>query len=76
MKVLNEGGVLSTFSCSHNMPNELFSGILKDAAKDAGKEFTILKRCHQAPDHPIVREIPETDYLKGYFLKVYNKKTS
>lgn len=70
MKVLAEGGVLCTFSCSHNMPNEMFSDILKKAAHDAGKTFTVLKRCHQAEDHPIVKAIPETDYLKGYFIRV------
>ncbi len=70
MKALNEGGVLCTFSCSHHMPNDIFSQILKDAAKEAGKTFAILKRCHQDKDHPIVREIPETEYLKGYFLKI------
>ena len=74
MKALVDGGVLATFSCSHNMPNELFSKILKEAATTAGKEFTILKRCHQAEDHPIIRSIPETEYLKGYFLKVSSSK--
>ena len=45
---------------------------LKQAALDAKKRYEILKRCHQAEDHPIVRAIPETEYLKGYFLKVYS----
>ena len=74
MKVLNEGGILCTFSCSHNMPNEIFSDIIKSAAKDSGKEFAILKRCHQDKDHPIARAIPETEYLKGYFLRVTSKE--
>ena len=72
MKALNEGGILATFSCSHNMPNEVFSKILKSAASVAGKKITVLKRCHQAEDHPIVKSIPETEYLKGYFLKIDN----
>ena len=72
MKALNEGGILATFSCSHNMPNQVFSKILKDAASAAGKKITILKRCHQAEDHPIIKSIPETEYLKGYFLKIDN----
>ncbi|MDD5496311.1 MAG: class I SAM-dependent rRNA methyltransferase [Candidatus Omnitrophica bacterium] len=72
MKTLAEGGVLATFSCSHNISNDIFSGILKRAASDAKKRFDILKRCHQAQDHPIARQIPETEYLKGYFLKVYS----
>lgn len=73
MKLLNDGGILTTFSCSHNMPNEVFSGILKEAANETNKKITILKRCHQAEDHPIVKGIPETEYLKGYFIKVYSK---
>lgn len=70
LKLLHNNGILCTFSCSHNMPNEMFSAMLKNAAKNAGKAFTILKRCHQAIDHPIIKEIPETEYLKGYFLKL------
>lgn len=70
MRCLRPGGVLATFSCSHNMPNALFSDILKKSAAKSGKKMAILKRCHQAEDHPIVRAIPETEYLKGYFLKI------
>lgn len=70
MKTLSDGGILVTFSCSHNMPNEVFSDILKRSAAEAGKKTAILKRCHQSEDHPIVRTIPETEYLKGYFLRV------
>ena len=72
MKALREGGILATFSCSGNMPNEAFSDTLKKAVREAGKRMTILKRCHQAEDHPIIRHIPQTDYLKGYFLKIEN----
>ena len=70
MKTLTEGGTLATFSCSHNMPNATFADILKRSASAAGKKITILKRCHQAQDHPIVKAIPETEYLKGYYLRV------
>jgi len=70
MKILNDGGILCTFSCSHHMPNEVFADIIKSSAHDAKKRFSVLKRCHQAQDHPIVRAIPETEYLKGYFLRV------
>ena len=72
MKVLSEDGILATFSCSYNMPNEVFFEILKNAARDAKKRFEILKRCHQAEDHPILKGVPETNYLKGYFLRVEN----
>ena len=71
IKALNEDGVLCTFSCSHNMPNDIFSKILKDSAASAGRKFSVLKRCHQDKDHPIIKMIPETEYLKGYFLKFF-----
>lgn len=74
MKALSDDGILATFSCSHNMPNELFLKTIKDAAAATGKKITILKRCHQAEDHPIVRTIPETEYLKGYFLRLSSGK--
>lgn len=67
---LNIGGTLCTFSCSHNMPGNTFAHIIKDAAAKGGKKFSILKRCRQDKDHPVIREIPQTEYLKGYFLKV------
>jgi len=70
MRILSDGGVLATFSCSHNMPNASFAEVIKKAAGEAKKKYTILKRCRQAEDHPIVAGIPETEYLKGYFLKV------
>lgn len=70
MSAVKPGGILATFSCSHNMPNELFSDVLKKAAHEAKRDYTILKRCHQSEDHPIVRTVPETEYLKGYFLRI------
>jgi len=73
MKSLTESGILCTFSCSHNMSNDIFSDVIKKSAESALKRFTIIKRCHQDKDHPIVKSIPETEYLKGYFLKIESK---
>ena len=70
IKALNEGGTLCTFSCSYNMSNDIFSDVIKKSAAEAPKSLTVLKRCHQDKDHPIVRSIPQTEYLKGYFFKV------
>lgn len=69
-RILEKDGILCTFSCSHNMPNEAFSGMIKRSAAGSGKSFTILKRCRQDKDHPVCKSIPETEYLKGYFLKI------
>jgi 23S rRNA (cytosine1962-C5)-methyltransferase len=73
MKILNEDGILCTFSCSHNMRNEIFSDMIKEAAKTENKTLSILKRCHQDLDHPIIPGFPESEYLKGYFLKINSK---
>ena len=76
MRSLVEGGTLSTFSCSYNMSNDIFSDIIKKSAAEAGKSLTVLKRCHQDKDHPIIKSIPQTEYLKGYFLKINDRRPS
>jgi len=70
VNLLNDDGILATFTCSHNMPNANFSNILKEVFISENKKAAILKRCHQAEDHPFIRAIPETEYLKGYFYKI------
>ncbi len=76
MRSLNESGTLCTFSCSYNMSNDIFSEAIKRSATEAGKSLTVLKRCHQDKDHPIVKSIPQTEYLKGYFLRCSGSASS
>jgi 23S rRNA (cytosine1962-C5)-methyltransferase len=70
MKLLAENGILCTFSCSHHMRYDIFSDMIKQAALMERKKLQIIKRCHQDKDHPIIKEIPETEYLKGYFFSI------
>lgn len=72
MKMLNEGGILITSSCSHHLSEENFLDLLQDAAIDARKKVQILERSYQAPDHPALLGFPESNYLKCFFLKVYS----
>ena len=67
-KLLRPGGLLFTFSCSGLMKPELFQKIVADAALDAGREGQILQWLGQAPDHPVMLQIPESHYLKGLLL--------
>lgn len=69
MRLLEPGGILATFSCSHHVPDELFVDICRDAADDAGLELRVRKRLTQAPDHPVLLNVPETHYLKGLLLE-------
>lgn len=70
MRALPRGGYLATCSCSHFMTDELFRRMLGDAAADAGVSLRQVEARRQAPDHPILLNVPETDYLKFYILQV------
>ena len=70
MKLLPRGGYLSTCSCSHFMTDELFRKMLVSAARDASVSLRQIEARTQAPDHPILWNVPETDYLKFYIFQI------
>jgi len=70
LKLLPRGGYFATASCSHFMEDGLFRKMLRDAARDAGVELRQIEARQQAPDHPILWNVPETDYLKFYLFQV------
>ena len=70
MRLLPRGGYLATASCSHFMPAERFERMLRSAAADAGVELRQIEARTQSCDHPILWNVPETDYLKFYLFQV------
>ena len=70
LRLLPRGGLFATASCSHFMPQERFCRMLRTAAADAGVELKQIEARQQAPDHPILWNAPETDYLKFYLFQV------
>ena len=70
MKLLPRGGYLATCSCSHFMTDELFRKMLRSAAADAGVSLRQIEARQQSPDHPILWNVPETDYLKFYIFQI------
>lgn len=64
-ELLNEGGILITFSCSGLMPSDLFNKVIADAALDANSNLSIVQRLHQDYDHMVASYFPEGYYLKG-----------
>ncbi len=70
MKLLPRGGFLATCSCSRFMPHELFIKMLKQAAADAQVSLRQIESRQQAPDHPILWNVPETDYLKFFIFQI------
>lgn len=70
MKLLPRGGYLATCSCSHFMKEELFVEMLYEAAAEAHVQLRQIEARQQAPDHPILWNVPETNYLKFYIFQV------
>lgn len=70
MRILPRGGYLATCSCSHFMTDEKFRAMLADAAKDAQVTLRQIEARQQGPDHPILWNVPETDYLKFYLFQI------
>jgi 23S rRNA (cytosine1962-C5)-methyltransferase len=70
MKLLPRGGYLATCSCSHFMTDELFRDVLRHAASDAQVSLRQIEARQQAPDHPILWNVPETNYLKFYIFQI------
>jgi 23S rRNA (cytosine1962-C5)-methyltransferase len=70
MQRLAPGGVLATYTCSHHMQDADLRGVLAAAATDAKRRVRVLEFCHQPPDHPVLLSMPESEYLRGYILRV------
>jgi 23S rRNA (cytosine1962-C5)-methyltransferase len=70
LQLLPPEGFLATFSCSHHVSREMFLEMIVDACVDAKRSVRILKYLSQPIDHPILPQIPETEYLKGFLLQV------
>ena len=69
-KLLSKDGLLATFSCSHHVSDTAFSQTVTDALVDARRSARRLRRFEQAPDHPVVPTIPETEYFRGFLLEM------
>lgn len=70
MRCLTDGGVLVSCSCSYNLHEDEFVGVLAAAATDAGRHVVIVEKRSQARDHPVLLGLPESHYLKCLILKV------
>lgn len=69
LKMLRPGGLLVTCSCSHHVGWADLEGAVAAAAADAHRRVRLLDRRGAAPDHPVILNIPETEYLKCLVLQ-------
>lgn len=70
LKLLKRGGTLATFCCSHHIDAVTFQEVILEAAFDARRLFRRVATYSQAPDHPVLPAIPETEYLKGFAFEL------
>ena len=70
MKLLKTGGTLATFCCSHHVDSNTFLDVIMAAAYDAKVLLRRIAIYSQSPDHPIIPEIAETEYLKGFAFEI------
>jgi 23S rRNA (cytosine1962-C5)-methyltransferase len=69
LKLLRPEGILITSSCSYHMSESDFFDLLCEATRDAHRYIQVIERRSQASDHPILAGMPETHYLKCFFLR-------
>jgi 23S rRNA (cytosine1962-C5)-methyltransferase len=71
LKMLRNGGVLVTCSCSFHVSEQDFLAMLAGAALDARRNLHIIEKRMQSADHPVLLNVPETHYLKCMVCSVF-----
>ncbi len=70
MRLVKPRGHIMTFTCSYHVSRALFADVVREAAADLGRSVVLEHHLGQARDHPIRLECPETEYLKGFILRM------
>ena len=71
LKMLRNGGVLITCSCSFHVSEQEFLAMLASAALDARRNLHLIEKRMQSADHPVLLHVPETHYLKCMVCSVF-----
>ncbi len=71
LKMLRNGGVLVTCSCSFHVSEQDFLSMLSSAALDARRNLHIVEKRMQSVDHPVLLNVPETHYLKCIVCSIF-----
>lgn len=70
LKLLKKNSILITYSCSHHIGEDKFLNIIVKSSLKSGREIKIIDSSRCSYDHPILPQMPETSYLKGFTLFV------
>jgi 23S rRNA (cytosine1962-C5)-methyltransferase len=69
LRLLERDGLLVSASCSMHLSQEKLTDIIRSSGRKIDRFVQLLEQGHQAPDHPVIPGIPETDYLKSCFVR-------
>lgn len=72
MRLVEDGGLFATSSCSHFLSEDDLAFTLRRASVQAGLKLDVIAAVRQSPDHPLSVYFPESDYLKTYIFRVTN----
>jgi 23S rRNA (cytosine1962-C5)-methyltransferase len=64
LKMLRPGGILVTCCCSYHVSPVQYLDVVRVAARDVHRNLRVVENRGQATDHPILLNVPETEYLK------------
>ncbi len=67
---MNDKGILSFCSCAYYLNWDVMTEILRMASGDLGIYLRVLNQTFQGKDHPWILQIPESLYLKCFWLEV------
>jgi 23S rRNA (cytosine1962-C5)-methyltransferase len=70
-KAVAPGGILVTCSCTHVVEYDTFRNTVLQGVLSAGRNAVILGELAQPEDHPVLLSMRETEYLKGFILRVF-----
>ena len=69
LRLLERDGILVSASCSMHLSQAALIDIIRASGRKIDRFVQLLEQGHQAPDHPVVPGIPETDYIKSCFVR-------
>ncbi|BFM09131.1 class I SAM-dependent rRNA methyltransferase [Halioxenophilus aromaticivorans] len=71
MRLLDKNGILVSGSCSMHLPRARLTELLRSSSRHLDRQLQIFHQGGQGADHPVHPAIPETEYLKAQFARVY-----
>jgi 23S rRNA (cytosine1962-C5)-methyltransferase len=72
LKMLRPGGILISCCCSYHVSSAQYLDVVRVSAQDVHRNLRIIENRGQSKDHPILLNVPETEYLKCVIAYVSN----